>query len=91
MGYQALQTRFETNHRERNELAFMAYKFKDRSVAEQQFASIGNDWSRGRVERPKLLREDSRLVDGPPGLAVKLRAFRGGGDCGCSITPGGSS
>jgi hypothetical protein len=46
-GYQALQSRFQTNRRERNELAFFAYKFKDRTLAQQQFASIGNDWSRG--------------------------------------------
>ncbi len=46
-GYQALQSRFGTNRRERNELAFMAYEYKDRGIAQQQFASIGGDWSRG--------------------------------------------
>ena len=46
-GYQTLESRYKTNRRERNELAFMAYKFKDRPAAEQQFASIGGDWSRG--------------------------------------------
>jgi hypothetical protein len=46
-GYQTLQSQFQLNRRERNELAFMAYKFKDKGVAEQQFASIGQEWSRG--------------------------------------------
>jgi hypothetical protein len=45
-GYQTLQTRFQTNSRSRNELAFMAFEYKDRSIAQQQFGVIGTQWSR---------------------------------------------
>jgi Domain of unknown function (DUF4034) len=46
-GYQALSTQYGTSRRTMNQLAFMAYKFKDASVARQQFAAIGDKWSRG--------------------------------------------
>jgi len=46
-GYQALQTLYGANRGQKNELAFMAYKFNDLGMARQQFASIGQDWARG--------------------------------------------
>jgi len=46
-GYQALSTQYGTSRRSMNQLAFMAYKFKDAPVARQQFATIGDKWSRG--------------------------------------------
>jgi hypothetical protein len=45
-GYQALSSQYGTSRRTMNELAFMAYRFKDVSVARQQFAAIGDRWSR---------------------------------------------
>jgi len=46
-GYQQLTTQFGPDHSQKNRLAFMAYKFNDKEVAQMQFASIGNDWSLG--------------------------------------------
>jgi hypothetical protein len=46
-GYQVLSTQYGTSRRTLNQLAFMAYKFKDAPVARQQFAAIGDKWSRG--------------------------------------------
>ncbi|SEF51458.1 protein of unknown function [Bryocella elongata] len=46
-GYQVLNSRFHADRTQRNQLAFMAYKFNDNAVAQQQFASIGNEWNRG--------------------------------------------
>lgn len=46
-GYQALSTQYGASHRTMNELAFMAYRFHDATVARQQFTLIGDKWSRG--------------------------------------------
>jgi len=46
-GYQALSIQYGTSKRTMNQLAFMAYKFKDAPIARQQFASIGDKWSPG--------------------------------------------
>jgi hypothetical protein len=45
-GYQALSSQYGTSRRTMNQLAFMAYKFKDVSVARRQFEAIGDRWSR---------------------------------------------
>jgi Domain of unknown function (DUF4034) len=45
-GYQALSKQYGTSRRTMNQLAFMAYKFKDVTVARRQFAAIGDEWSR---------------------------------------------
>jgi len=46
-GYSAYKAQFGLNNGQRNQLAFMAYKFNDREIAQMQFASISNDWSLG--------------------------------------------
>jgi len=46
-GYQALSAQYGTSRRTMNQLAFMAYRFKDAAVAGQQFAAIGDDWAPG--------------------------------------------
>lgn len=46
-GYQALATQFGVDRRTKNQLAFMAYKYRDVNVSRQQFALIGDDWARG--------------------------------------------
>lgn len=46
-GYHVLSAQYGVSRRTMNELAFMAYKFKDAAVARQQFAAIGDKWSRG--------------------------------------------
>jgi Domain of unknown function (DUF4034) len=46
-GYQALTTQFGVDRRTKNQLAFMAYKYRDVTVSRQQFALIGDDWARG--------------------------------------------
>jgi hypothetical protein len=46
-GYRVMATQYGVSHKEQNELAFMAYKFNDVDVARQQFAAIGDDWTRG--------------------------------------------
>jgi hypothetical protein len=46
-GYQMMRSQFGPNNGQQNQLAFMAYKFNDPAVAQQQFASINNDWSLG--------------------------------------------
>ena len=46
-GYQTLNQRFHADRTQKNQLAFMAYKFNDNAIAQQQFASIGNEWTRG--------------------------------------------
>ena len=46
-GYQALSAQYGTSRRTMNQLAFMAYRFKDATVARQQFEAIGDRWSRG--------------------------------------------
>jgi hypothetical protein len=45
-GYQALSAQYGATRRSKNEVAFMAYKFHDAAFARQQFAEIGDDWSR---------------------------------------------
>ena len=45
-GYQALSSEYGTSRRTMNELAYMAYKFKDAAIARQQFEAIGDHWSR---------------------------------------------
>ncbi len=46
-GYQALTTKYGADRRTKNELAFIAYKYRDVNVSRQQFALIGDDWARG--------------------------------------------
>jgi hypothetical protein len=46
-GYQALSAQYGTSRRTMNQLAFMAYKVKDVTVARQQFEAIGDHWARG--------------------------------------------
>lgn len=53
-GYRALSTQYGTSKRTVNQLAFMAYRFKDAPVARQQFASIGDQWSRGVWKKREL-------------------------------------
>lgn len=45
-GYEALSTQYGTSRGTMNHLAYMAYKFKDATVARQQFEAIGDRWSR---------------------------------------------
>lgn len=44
-GYHALATRYGTSRRTLNQLAFMAYKYRDAAIAGQQFAVIGDHWA----------------------------------------------
>jgi hypothetical protein len=46
-GYQALSTEFGTTDRANNQIAYMAYKYRDAAVARQQFEVIGDRWARG--------------------------------------------
>jgi Domain of unknown function (DUF4034) len=46
-GYQALATQFGVDRRTKNQLAFMAYKYRDVNVLRQQFALIGDEWAPG--------------------------------------------
>jgi hypothetical protein len=46
-GAEVLQTQFGTTRKTANELAFMAYKYKDAATAQKLFAAIGDDWVRG--------------------------------------------
>ncbi len=46
-GYQALATQYGVDRRTKNQLAFMAFKYRDVNVSRQQFALIGDDWARG--------------------------------------------
>jgi hypothetical protein len=46
-GYQAVTSQYGISRHNVNELAFMAYRFKDVAVARQQFDAIGDHWSRG--------------------------------------------
>jgi hypothetical protein len=63
-GYQALAARFGVNRGEKNQLAFMAWQFKDKGVAQQQFASIGQDWSEGVWRDRKLFDRARDWADG---------------------------
>jgi hypothetical protein len=45
-GYQALSMQYGSSRGTMNELAYIAYKFKDAPVARQQFDLIGDRWSR---------------------------------------------
>jgi len=44
-GYQALLSQYGSTRAIVNDLAFMAWKFQDATVARQQFALIGDDWN----------------------------------------------
>lgn len=44
-GYQILTAESGMSGSFQNALAFMAYKYKDKAVAQKQFAAIGNNWS----------------------------------------------
>lgn len=44
-GYRALAARYGTSRRTLNQLAFMAYKYRDAAIAGQQFAVIGDQWA----------------------------------------------
>ena len=46
-GYRALSAQYGTSRRTMNQLAFMAYRFGDTTVANQQFAMIGDRWAPG--------------------------------------------
>jgi hypothetical protein len=46
-GYTMLNQTYGTTNGHVNQLAFMAYKFGDKEVAQQQFSIIGNRWSLG--------------------------------------------
>lgn len=46
-GYAALVAKAGVSRKTENALAFMAYKYKDPTVARQQFATIGDDWAPG--------------------------------------------
>ena len=46
-GYQLVTSQYGPSRRNTNDLAFMAYKFNDSTVARQQFAVIGDDWAQG--------------------------------------------
>ena len=45
-GFTALTSQFGATNAQQNHLAFMAYKYKDVAVAQKQFATIGDKWSR---------------------------------------------
>jgi hypothetical protein len=44
-GYKLCNQQYGATRRHDNELAFMAYKYKDIEIAQMQFASIGDDWA----------------------------------------------
>jgi hypothetical protein len=46
-GYQILTTQYGGDRRTKNELALMAYMYRDVNVSRQQFALIGDDWAPG--------------------------------------------
>jgi hypothetical protein len=46
-GYQALTAHYGATRRTKNQIAFMAYKFKDAAFARQQFELIGDHWAPG--------------------------------------------
>jgi hypothetical protein len=45
-GYTVLAADFGVTRTQENQLAFMAYKYKDVATAQRQFATIGDKWSR---------------------------------------------
>lgn len=45
-GYKALSAKFGLNSTAKNQLAYFACRFKDWEVARQQFALVGDDWTR---------------------------------------------
>ncbi|MGC2169939.1 MAG: hypothetical protein WA555_06620 [Candidatus Sulfotelmatobacter sp.] len=55
-GYKALRARYGISHRTMNELALMAYTLRDATVARQQFALIGDNWSSDVWGNRKLFR-----------------------------------
>ena len=46
-GYAAITTQYGGTKKLQNELAFMAWKYRDQKVAKEQLATIGDNWSRG--------------------------------------------
>jgi hypothetical protein len=46
-GYQALSAHYGATRRTKNQIAYMAYKFKDAAFARQQFELIGDHWTPG--------------------------------------------
>lgn len=46
-GFRAISLQFGVTNEMQNQLAFMAYKYRDADVARAQFTVIGNDWARG--------------------------------------------
>jgi hypothetical protein len=46
-GYHVLTQLYGASRRGENQLAFMAYKYRDTAVAKQQFATIGDEWANG--------------------------------------------
>ncbi|MGA2674443.1 MAG: hypothetical protein ABSE99_14585, partial [Terracidiphilus sp.] len=45
-GYQSLTAQYGTTGWLKNEIAYMAYKFRDAAFAKQQFEAIGDHWNR---------------------------------------------
>jgi Domain of unknown function (DUF4034) len=46
-GYQVIGSRYGVTRGNENELAFLAYMYRDAAVAKAQFALIGDNWSKG--------------------------------------------
>jgi hypothetical protein len=46
-GYQSLTAQYGGDVRTKNQLAYIAWKFRDAATARRQFALIGDDWSHG--------------------------------------------
>jgi hypothetical protein len=46
-GYRAKDALYKTSNADTNELAFMAWRFQDRSVAREAFLRIGERWTKG--------------------------------------------
>ena len=46
-GYRALVAQYGKNRAVENQFAYMAFRFEDKVVAQQQFASIGDSWAPG--------------------------------------------
>jgi hypothetical protein len=58
-GFAALNQTYGTTNAHLNQFAFMAYKFGDRQVAQQQFSVIGNHWTQG-VWRDRMFFDRAR-------------------------------
>jgi Domain of unknown function (DUF4034) len=66
-GAQALQGKYGATRRTTNELAYMAYMYRDAVVARQQFSQIGDDWSRGVWRDRKYFDRARDWAQGQPG------------------------